>query len=72
MSRFSGKVFVITGSSQGLGRAIASRVLSEGGSVVLNSRSQNKSEGLLESFKQYSERVIYVSADERNPSKLRC
>jgi len=71
MSRFSGKVFVITGSSQGLGRAIASRVLSEGGSVVLNSRSQNKSEGLLESFKQYSERVIYVSADVTKPEQAK-
>lgn len=36
--RFSGKVCVITGSTQGIGFAIAERLLREGGKVVVSSR----------------------------------
>lgn len=35
MKRFAGKVIVITGAAQGIGRATAERFLSEGGKVVL-------------------------------------
>lgn len=63
MSRFANKVFVITGSSQGLGRAIALKVLAEGGRVVLNGRSESKSVEVLAQFGDHSDSVIYVAAD---------
>jgi 3-oxoacyl-[acyl-carrier protein] reductase len=39
--RFSGKVAIITGSSRGIGRAAALRVIAEGGRVVLNGRDED-------------------------------
>src|ERR1700748_2727786 len=37
--RFEGKVAVVTGSSSGIGQAIAARLASEGGAVVIDSSS---------------------------------
>ncbi|WP_239346467.1 SDR family NAD(P)-dependent oxidoreductase [Frankia sp. Cj5] len=39
--RFSGCVAIVTGSSRGIGRAIAWRLVTEGASVVLNARHEN-------------------------------
>ena len=40
MNRFEGKVALITGASRGIGYAIAERIVSEGGSVVITARKQ--------------------------------
>ncbi len=61
--RFQNKVFLITGSSGGLGKAIATRVLSEGGKVALNGRSESKASEVLGAFKEFGDRVIYIAAD---------
>jgi benzoate/toluate 1,2-dioxygenase reductase subunit len=48
--RFAGKVVVVTGSAQGIGRAVVERAAAEGGQVVLIDRSQlvqEVAEGLL-------------------------
>jgi 3-oxoacyl-[acyl-carrier protein] reductase len=37
-ARFTGKVAVVTGSSRGIGRAVATRLLMEGAAVVINGR----------------------------------
>lgn len=42
MSRFSGKVALITGSSKGIGRAIAVRFAQEGANIVINSRNDDE------------------------------
>ncbi|MEM1063390.1 MAG: SDR family oxidoreductase [Planctomycetota bacterium] len=42
MSRFTGKVAVVTGSSSGIGQATAVRLASEGASVVINYNSSPK------------------------------
>lgn len=39
MSRFSGKVLVVTGAAQGIGAAVATRAAAEGGQVVLVDRA---------------------------------
>jgi 2-dehydro-3-deoxy-L-rhamnonate dehydrogenase (NAD+) len=39
-NRFDGRVAVVTGGAQGLGKAIASRILDEGGSVVICDRDE--------------------------------
>ena len=41
-ARFDGKVAIVTGSSQGIGLGIASRLASEGARVVLNARKEEE------------------------------
>ena len=38
-NRFSGKVAIVTGAAQGIGKTVALQLLDEGGSVVLVDRS---------------------------------
>ena len=40
MMRFVDKVCVVTASATGIGKAIATRLASEGGKVVISSRNQ--------------------------------
>src|SRR5688500_13005726 len=41
MTRFSGKVVIVTGASRGIGRAIATRLGTEGATVVAVARAEN-------------------------------
>ena len=42
MARLSGKVAIITGSSKGIGKAVAERLAADGASVVINYNSDSK------------------------------
>ena len=42
MSQFKGKVAIVTGSSRGIGKAIALKLAQEGCSIVLNGRNQER------------------------------
>ena len=60
MGRFDGRVALITGSSSGIGRAIAQRLAEEGARVVVNSvRSVEAGEELAASLPE----AIYVQGD---------
>jgi ketoreductase RED2 len=61
MSEFSGKVAIVTGSSSGIGEAIARRLSALGAAVVVNSASSVDSGEKL--AKELGDNAIYVQAD---------
>ena len=60
--KLENKNVFITGSSRGIGLAIAHKFASLGANIVLNSRGQI-SEELLASFKSYGVKVLAISGD---------
>lgn len=63
MSRFSGKVAVVTGASSGMGRDIARALCAEGASVVAVARRQNRLEELAEKCQGMEGKIIPFVAD---------
>jgi glucose 1-dehydrogenase len=62
--RLAGKVAVVTGSSQGIGRAIAVRLAQEGADIVLNNYSGPESaEDAVREVEATGRRVRFVQAD---------
>ena len=59
--RFTGKTVIVTGSSSGIGKAIALRFAAEGANVVLNSRSREDLEKVAADLD--SERTLMVEGD---------
>lgn len=64
MNKLIGKVAVITGSSRGIGRAIAIEFAKEGASIVINySKDEKGAEKTLEMVKQIGVSAIIVKSD---------
>lgn len=63
------KVVLITGSSRGIGRAIAMRFAEEGASVIINSsRSRADGHAVLEALpKRYGQKHFFIQADISEP-----
>jgi NAD(P)-dependent dehydrogenase (short-subunit alcohol dehydrogenase family) len=61
--RFGGKVAIITGSSTGIGAAVATRLASEGASVVLSGRRVQLLEAKAAALKKQGFRVLAVPGD---------
>lgn len=59
-SRFAGKTVIVTGSSMGIGEAIARRFHAEGANVVINSRKAEDCEAVVASL---GERALAVPGD---------
>src|SRR6266511_1998105 len=68
-SRLDGKVAVVTGSSGGIGLAIANEFAREGASVVVNSRDASKAEDAARSLADQGLRVSGFAADIRHPEE---
>ena len=66
-SRLAGKAAVVTGSSGGLGRAIAEAFAAEGAAVVVNSRDAARAQAVAEKLP----RAIAVQADIQHPEQAR-
>ncbi|KAA8754345.1 MULTISPECIES: SDR family oxidoreductase [Paenibacillus] len=64
MNKLSGKVALVTGSSRGIGRAIAEQLAELGADVVINYASRpDKAEEIAEIVRQKGVRAITVQAD---------
>src|SRR5215212_3516540 len=58
--RLRDKVILVTGSTTGIGEAIAKRVLTEGGLAMFHGRNAKRGRALV---KEYGERAHFVEAD---------
>jgi len=63
MNQIEGKVALITGASEGIGRAIASALAGNGAKLVLNARRAEKLAQVAESLTAKGSQVLAVSGD---------
>jgi len=68
--RYTGKVAIITGSSTGIGAAVAARFASEGASVVLSGRRVHLLEAKAAELKEQGYHVLAVPGDVSNTSAI--
>lgn len=72
MSSLKGKVAIVTGSSRGIGRAIAERLGREGASVVVNyAGSAEKAQEVVQAIEAAGSKAIAVQVDMSNPDEVR-
>lgn len=63
MTRLSGKVALITGSTQGLGEGIARRFAQEGAKLIVNGRSQERGEKVVAALRELGAEAVFLRAD---------
>src|SRR6478672_4798719 len=61
--RMAGKVVLVTGSTRGIGRAIATRCAAEGAAVVLTGRTETTGHAVQEEIRSFGGNATYVRAD---------
>lgn len=68
--RLENKIVLVTGSTTGIGEAIARRVISEGGRVVIHGRNAERGEALVKEWPQRAALVVADLADPLAPARL--
>jgi NAD(P)-dependent dehydrogenase (short-subunit alcohol dehydrogenase family) len=66
----AGKIVLITGASQGIGRALAEAFAHEGCNVVLTARNQSKLEQAARELRRGHRKVLVVACDVREPEQV--
>lgn len=68
----SGKVAIVTGSSRGIGRAIAERLAADGAAVVVNYvRGEQAAQEVVDAIRKRGGQAVAVRADVSQPSEVR-
>jgi len=62
-TKLDGKVAIVTGSTSGIGRAIAVKLASAGASVVVSGRDRERGERILEKLQSAGGHAIFVAGD---------
>ena len=70
MGRLEGKVAVVTGSSGGIGRAMAEAFAAEGAAVVVNSRDRARAEAVVGALSDSGHAAMAFPADIREPEQV--
>lgn len=71
MSKLSGKVAIVTGSSKGIGAGIAKRLAADGAHVVVNySRSAEHADAVVQGIIAAGGKAIAVKADISRPAEI--
>ncbi len=69
---FDGKVAIVTGSSRGIGRAIAEILAQRGAKVVVNSRNLEEAQQTADQIAQINQqKVIAIQLDVANPASVK-
>ena len=68
--RLNGKVAIVTGSAQGIGRAIAMRLASEGATIVVNDINMEKANQAADEIKGQGGTAIAFKADVTNRAEV--
>jgi len=67
------KVVIVTGGASGIGRAVAGRIIADGGAVVIGGRRRDAGERAAEQLRAGGGRALFVAADvtvERDAERL--
>ena len=64
--RLKDKVAIVTGSTSGMGRAIAEMYAREGAKVVVTGRNEERAKAVVDKIKSEGYEAIYVIADTSN------
>jgi len=68
MGKLKNQVFIITGSTSGMGKSIAQKLAKEGASVLLSGRNQRRGEELEASLLSDARIAIFLQGDVRDPA----
>ena len=67
MSRFDGKVAIVTGAAQGIGETYARRLAAEGAAVVVADLAADKGKAVADSIAADGGRALFVETDVSSP-----
>src|ERR1700689_4929844 len=71
MPRLQGKVAIVTGGAQGIGEAIASRLVEEGAKVAIADLNGEKAQTVAASLNRNGENAIGIAVDVANRVQVR-
>lgn len=71
INRLAGKTAIVTGSTRGMGRAIASLFAREGARVVVSGRDPERGHAVVEEIESAGGRAVFVAGDVRSPQTNR-